>query len=68
MLFTHQKTFAGYDTSTYSKCKMKCSLHIRKLLQDMTCQSPSAVASTLIDLVDQVHDCADIMQHRSLNL
>ena len=34
----------------------------------MSGHSPSAVASTLIDLVDQVHDCADIMQHRSLNL
>ena len=38
------------------------------LLQDMCCDGPSAVASTLIALVDQVHDCADIMQNRSLNL
>ena len=38
------------------------------VIQDMGAMSPSQVAATLISLVDQVHDCADIMQNRSLGL
>jgi len=56
------------ETKTDSVTNKELAVSLMGLSEDMTGQSPSTVASTLIDLVDQVHDCADIMQHRSLNL
>ena len=45
---------------------MKKLQFVNSMKQDMPEQSPSEKASTLIDMVNMVHDCANIMQHRSL--
>ena len=43
-----------------------CSSSIMKKSEDMDDLDPAAKTSLLISLVEDVHDCVDIMQNRSL--
>jgi len=54
------------ETGPHSEKCSELGISLMNLSQDMPEQSPSEKASTLIDMVNMVHDCANIMQHRSL--
>ena len=60
-------TMNGDDmTKTDTKTSPESSASVMHLSDEFTNLNPDEKTRLLIGLLDDIHDCADIMQHRSL--
>ena len=53
-------------TKTETEASAESSVSVMHLSDEFTNLNPDEKTRLLIGLLDDIHDCADIMQHRSL--